>query len=268
MSNHGDSVPFFMESIGYNPEQEEISRPEGHPCFHWLQTLEGEGEIHCEGHHILLPQQHGLLFFPHTPHSYQAKIKTWSTYYLTFEGAQVNSILSSLGLHHLALLHWEEASPLNKIIEQILQKIITTHDVSGLDNSLDLYSFLISLKKYGETNNHPSIHSLTERMIPLLHWMEQNYMDPNIGVKDMSSYLHLSTRHINSLFKKAFGYTPYHYLVHLRIRKSKEILLNERFLPIQDIAKRIGFRDTSHYIATFRKLEGATPEKFRGLYTH
>ena len=38
-------LPLHMESIGYNPEQERFSRPDGYPCYHWLQTLSGEGRF-------------------------------------------------------------------------------------------------------------------------------------------------------------------------------------------------------------------------------
>ena len=39
------SVPLFLESVGFNPEQEPISRSEGFPYYHWLQTAVGEGKV-------------------------------------------------------------------------------------------------------------------------------------------------------------------------------------------------------------------------------
>ncbi len=35
------TLPLFIESIGYNPQEEDFARPEGYPYYHWLQTLEG-----------------------------------------------------------------------------------------------------------------------------------------------------------------------------------------------------------------------------------
>lgn len=43
------SLPLFIESIGFNSRQEDVSRPEGYPCFHWIQTVSGEGMFTFKG---------------------------------------------------------------------------------------------------------------------------------------------------------------------------------------------------------------------------
>lgn len=43
--------------------------------------------------------------------------------YITFGGLQVQSILTTLGLHFSTLYSWEDCSPLGKIVEQILLKV-------------------------------------------------------------------------------------------------------------------------------------------------
>lgn len=268
MTTSEPSVPFHIESAGYNPEQEEIVRLEGYPCYHWLQTESGEGQITLDGQTVTLPPQHGILFLPNIPHSYKSTQEEWSTYYLTFEGPEVKSILTSLGLYQSAVFEWEEHSSFKNLLEGILTKVMAQDDLTGLDNSMDLYQFMVQLKKYGTVNEQPSIYRLVERMTPLLEWLDHQYDRPEIGVEEMAAIVRMSPRHLNSLFRKAFGYTPYHYLITLRIRKSKELLLNERHRSIKSIAEDIGFRDVSHYIATFRKWEGLTPELFRKLYSN
>ncbi|MNP77437.1 Melibiose operon regulatory protein [compost metagenome] len=60
--------------------------------------------------------------------------------------------------------------------------------------------------------------------------------------------------------------TAYSYFILLRIRKAKEIMTGDTALTIRETAVRVGFRDASHFVATFRRIEGVTPEQFRNLY--
>ena len=37
-------------------------------------------------------------------------------------------------------------------------------------------------------------------------------------------------------------------------------------ITVKDTAHHVGFRDVSHFVATFRRIEGVTPEQYRKLY--
>ncbi|MNI98072.1 Regulatory protein PchR [compost metagenome] len=82
----------------------------------------------------------------------------------------------------------------------------------------------------------------------------------------MAAILGITPRHLNTLFKQSFGMTAYSYFILLRIRKSKELMTGDRMLTIKETATRVGFRDASHFVATFRRIEHVTPEQFRTLY--
>ncbi len=70
---------------------------------------------------------------------------------------------------------------------------------------------------------------------------------------------------MNTLFQHAFGLSPYSYLIMMRLRKSKEMLLKQQHQTVKDVAEQVGFRDTSHFVASFRKHVGLTPERFRQM---
>ncbi|WP_366945264.1 helix-turn-helix transcriptional regulator [uncultured Metabacillus sp.] len=81
----------------------------------------------------------------------------------------------------------------------------------------------------------------------------------------MALFIHTSKRHLNSLFQKNFHITPYAYFVNLRIQQAKKLLLENNSVTIGEIALQVGFRSTSHFVATFRKMVGIPPEKYRHL---
>ncbi len=60
--------------------------------------------------------------------------------------------------------------------------------------------------------------------------------------------------------------SPYTYFLHLRIRKAKGLLIDDTNVPVKQIATYVGFRDTRHVLATFRRIVGIPPERFRQLH--
>ncbi|MNV55851.1 HTH-type transcriptional activator RhaS [compost metagenome] len=136
----------------------------------------------------------------------------------------------------------------------------------GLTAATDAYRFLLTLSKYGQLHNNTTISRNVDKLQPLLKWMDSHYGDPDLGLNDLADQLGVSGRYLNNLFIQTFGLSPYAYFVRLRIRKSKEMLVSQPDLTVKIISQRVGFRDVSHYVATFRKQSGTTPEQFRRLH--
>ncbi|UQZ34952.1 transcriptional regulator [Paenibacillus sp. PK3_47] len=263
----GQQLPVTLESMGYNPDQEKVSRPDGYHVYHWLQTAQGEGVIHIEDKRLTLPEGSGMLLLPGTPHRYEALTAgTWRTYYLTFAGSSAGHILESLDMHTDAFYRWESEAPLTGMLKEMLDRHDSAADMFNLGVSADAYRFLLTLNKYGHLHNNTSISRNVDKLQPLLKWMESRYGDPEIGLSDLASQLDVSGRYLNSLFLQTFGLSPYAYFVRLRIRKSKELLLGYPDLTVKEISRHVGFRDVSHFVATFRRQSGVTPEQFRRLH--
>lgn len=259
------AYPLFIESIGHHEDQEKMIRDDGYSCFHWLQTFSGEGELWTGGKSFRLSKGCGFLLPPGVGHAYWAVSDTWCTEYVTFGGHLAESMLNMLELHQAAFFRWEAASPLETAVGTILSYAEAGTEYTGYDASADLYRFLIMLKKHGQVNNRASLSSQLLSLQPLLDWLELNYANPDTGLEEMAGVLGVTPRRMSTLFQHAFGSSPYSYLILLRLRKSKELLLNKQSLTVKAVAELAGFRDASHFVASFRKHVGLTPEKFRQL---
>jgi AraC-like DNA-binding protein len=262
------AIPLYIESLGYNPQQEDIVRPNGFPHYHWLQTVAGEGEVEFEGRTIRLREQEGLFFLPHVPHRYQRVGKAWSTTYITFNGPAAHAILDNLDFRFSAIFDWEKKCPFDFVLRDILEQEVSNPSNGELNRSLELYRFLILLKTHCRMDKAPSIHSLSERLSPLIWFLEAHYSEPDLDTKQMAEVLHVSPRHLTALFQTAFGSSPYQYLLKLRMRKAKEFLSNDHSVPIKIVAGLVGFRDPSHFAMSFRNVEGLAPERFRERDRH
>jgi AraC family transcriptional regulator of arabinose operon len=106
-----------------------------------------------------------------------------------------------------------------------------------------------------------------ERLTPLFLIIEEKFADPNFGLEKMSETLQISSQHLNNLFRKSWGVSPYQYLLQFRIQKSKDFLLSDRGRTVKEIASAVGFHNDSHFVTTFRKSMGMTPVQFRSHYS-
>ncbi|MCZ8523667.1 MULTISPECIES: helix-turn-helix transcriptional regulator [Paenibacillus] len=263
-------LPLYLESVGLNPEQERFSRPQGYPVYHWLLTVRGEGVITFDGRQERLPVHTAVLLPPQLPHIYGASSPgEWSTAYVTFDGAQAEGILTSLGLPYPSIWSWNEAgmrSDMHAETLLLLEAAERQPPLSLLELSCGVYRFLTALKQYGMPGRLPSLSDDLRVLEPVTRWLDSHYGNPSVGMAEIASVLGYSPRHLTTLFRRAYGTTPYAYLLSLRIRRAKELLGGGPAPSVTAIAERVGFRDTSHFIATFRRLSGMTPEQYRSLH--
>ncbi|WP_239615630.1 AraC family transcriptional regulator [Cohnella mopanensis] len=258
------SLPVYIESIGYSAWELIFTRPEGYPYFHWLQTVRGEGVFIHSGERIAMTPGKGVLLTPFTPHSYFPASDQWSTVYITFGGAAVDPILDSLDMN-MSAVYTDTQLSISDLIGLMLQKVDVDSEFSRLESSKELYHFLIMLKKFGMRNDRPSLSQTFDKVRPVVQWLKRNYSN-NIGLSEMAEHAGMSVSYLSELFQQAFGMSPYSFLIQLRIRESKHIMITNPNLPLKEVAARTGFNDVSHFVATFRKKEGVTPAKYRNLY--
>lgn len=260
-------LPLFIESIGYNPQEEDFARPEGYPYYHWLQTVEGEGVFAFEGEEHRLTEGQGVFLLPFTPHSYFTSGQKWSTIYMTFSGAAIETIMASLDINHSRFYAEESNKPtISNFVYKIMDNIEQSAAFSRLDSSEYLFSFMIALKKHGNINKQQSLSQYYDKVGPIVKWLEENYAN-DIGLQDMAERTGVSSQYLTTLFRETVKVSPYTYLIQLRIREAKKKIMTHHDLPMKVIASQVGFRDASHFIATFKRLEGITPSKYRKLFS-
>lgn len=261
-------LPLYIESIGYNSHELDFDRREGYPYYHWLQTVEGEGTFGFGGQEFLLTPGKAVLLTPYTPHYYYSDHSAevlWSTQYMTFSGSAIDPILNSLDMNYSAVYEETENMSFIQLIQSILMKVEQENHYLEHESSADLYHFLLMLKKYGKVNNKLSISQSYEVIRPIVEWLEQVYPE-NIGLPEMSAKANMSSQHLNTLFHDTFGISPYSFLVQLRIREAKRLLITDQCLTMKDVAKMVGFNGVSHFVSTFKRREGITPSVYRSLH--
>lgn len=92
-----------------------------------------------------------------------------------------------------------------------------------------------------------------------------NYMKANysaITEKSLSEYFYYAPEYLNRLIKKHTGLSYSKYLQKIRLEHSVT-LLTESQLPIEEIARSVGYTNLSFFYKLFRQKYGSTPNSFR-----
>ena len=96
-----------------------------------------------------------------------------------------------------------------------------------------------------------------------------DYIHDNLGgsisLRDLAKVAGLSVRHFERAFRDAIGMPPHAYVTDRRIAAARELLVTDRHLTVEVIAKRVGFTSSSHLATAFRRRIGYSPTTFRAL---
>lgn len=89
-----------------------------------------------------------------------------------------------------------------------------------------------------------------------------NHLHSRITVHELASEIGVSDAYLSKCFSREVGIPISSYITQLKIEKAKNLLQYSEY-SIDDIANYLAFSSLSHFIQTFKKLEGTTPHKFR-----
>ena len=93
-----------------------------------------------------------------------------------------------------------------------------------------------------------------------LHYAEE------ISLEDVARHVVLNPSYFSSFFKAETGTGFIKYLQYVRMEQAKK-LLRESHLRIEDIARKVGYRDLKYFNIIFRNETGAAPSEYRKLYS-
>jgi two-component system response regulator YesN len=98
-------------------------------------------------------------------------------------------------------------------------------------------------------------------VIKALKFVKNEY-EKNLTLHDIADRLNVSVSYLSRIFKEATGKNFKEYLIEVKIKQSKEKLINKN-LSINDIAESVGYSDPGQFSRIFKKYEGQTPAQYR-----
>ncbi len=254
--------PFTYESIGKDWTQDHVSRPGGYPFYHYLLTVKGAGRIETAAGSCLLREGEGLLMAPFIRHSYEKAGDDWIVKYATFTGTAERAIPQIMGNRQMISTSAAQGEEISRLIDEgIAISVARPLNVKKL--SVNCYSVLIQIADttHGSRADEPLYRNY---VLPIIKEIESSYFLP-LTIEKLSRQVFVTPQYLSRLFRRYLNCSAYEYLTSYRLSKAKELLITAPRLEVQEVARRTGFADSSHFIAVFKKAVGVTPLEFRRL---
>lgn len=105
---------------------------------------------------------------------------------------------------------------------------------------------------------------ISDKMRLACLYIEENYSNPELCVKDLCDYLYVSPSYFSKTFKEETGKTFLEYLNDVRLKESIKLLIYTD-LHSYEIADRCGFKDPQYFSQWFKGKTEHTPKQYRNL---
>lgn len=246
---------------------------------HWHEDLEfmyiSQGEINCmvNGKSIHLNEGEGIFVNAKRIHSNSSIPGKACGFYCSIihptllcsnKYVEQNYIKPLIGMNSIDFIKLTKEDWTGEIIDLILnlfedtpQKGIELGIIAGLYKIFHLIALHFEMP-----TNTPGLNSFQlEAFRSMITFIQENYAD-KISLEDIASSGNVGKTLCAKLFKKYASKTPGEYLIHYRIQRSMDLLVNTD-LSTTEISYATGFSSASHYTKTFREQIGITPAKYR-----
>lgn len=89
----------------------------------------------------------------------------------------------------------------------------------------------------------------------------QAHLAQDLTLVKLAAIAQVSPNYFATQFKRSTGFAPHQYVIHHRIERAKDLLIQQR-MAIADVAYHVGFAHQSHFTRHFKRLVGVTPKQF------
>lgn len=84
----------------------------------------------------------------------------------------------------------------------------------------------------------------------------------DLSLQEVAREIHLSPTYLSSIFKKEQGINFSDFILTLRMKKAKELLLSGAF-KVYEVAELVGYNNVHYFSACFKKYTGISPTDFK-----
>jgi len=175
--------------------------------------------------------------------------------------------------HWLELLRWPERATgifhtkvsEEKLLERIDGLLLEADRLasSGLPHAVPLARNALEAALLWWDLRHPTGRPVDPRILEAIGYISC-HTTRRVSVAELARAVHLSTSRFSHLFAYETGLTPRRFVERQRIERAKQ-LLELTSLPVNAVAREVGFESQFYFATRFRKSTGLAPSAYREL---
>jgi len=259
-------------------EQSPTGNPSFPEAFLFQFIVSGSADFVYQGtrHHV----SQGEAFLSCSPSSWEC-IPSSSGYrslvYL-MRGEGALSLGGQLLEQYGAVIAVAQGSKSLEMLEAHYRKLRCSESLDMLEESLFGYRFLLSLYRevapatssapvpaFAPVKEEKPAAGIPENLRRATDYVEEHLADTLLNVETIAKVAGFSKYHFIRTFEKAFGMSPWKYLLARRLFHAAQLLAQDKSLPIKAIIQQCGFTSETYFCRVFRKTYQRSPGSHRRL---
>lgn len=228
--------------------------------FLLMYIKSGKAFVEYEGKSIVAKPGDAVFLDCKKKHSY-GSIKKLETLWLHFDGNVSGSFFQLLYERTGASTTLTDGMAFTKTLASIIEGYEKGSLLPEATVSYHIHKLLSELveapsKKEKSLNQEDAVNDAIDFILENFH--------KKLSMEHISKAAHLSPYHLSRIFKVRTGYSPYEYILMVRLNHAKHLLKSSE-LQIKDIAFKTGFFSESNFTVAFKSQIGITPSEFRRI---
>ena len=252
-SDMKDLIRFSICGITFPDKNYRINRPNSRiSCIEYIE--EGTGTVHI-GNKTFYPSEHDSYFLQSgkNHHYYSDRARPWKKYFINFSGKLTEALTEGYGLSDIS--HFEGLDIKNELLQ-----IIEIGKNETEDSSMQIVEILNKI--FFKMRNHAQ----KDKLHNTVEYEMKEFLNTQITKKFRVDLLARHISHSESqtirMFKKAYGITPYAYVLTKKIDLAKKLLCDTN-LSVKEISDKLCFSDEYYFSNMFKKRTGITPSSYK-----
>ena len=107
--------------------------------------------------------------------------------------------------------------------------------------------------------------STTKKVNKAIDYIRKHCVE-NLTRDTVAEIIDCSPSHLSRIFSNATGHTFKEFVLQYRMEKAKQLLGRSHY-TITEIAYEVGYNDPNYFSATFKRVVGITPSRYRSKIT-
>ena len=142
-------------------------------------------------------------------------------------------------------------------ITDLIETIFQADDIHGIKAAfISEIMEIISCMHEGDSQYTPVVRQIIAEV-------QQNYKE-DMNLKTLAYKYHMNASYLGQIFQKEVGCSFARYLSNTKNGIAKDLILNTN-MKINDIAKQVGYPDTSYFYRKFKQCYGVSPASLREM---
>ncbi|MFC5532611.1 helix-turn-helix transcriptional regulator [Cohnella yongneupensis] len=236
------------------------------PFFNLHVVASGEGYVEEDGERRLLQAGDAFFYFPNETQKYgSSEHEPWDVYWIHFYGTLIPELLTQQGFRGSTVWSIHRPERLLYHFESLMQEaqegtLLRPAALSSLTYGI-LAEFIAEAVPYRARRATNSDADLAV-LVPA---MQRAACEP-FSLERWASEANVSTHYFCKLFRRNMQMSPMDFITLCRIRRAKQLLLDDPEQSVQQVADACGYPSASYFIKRFKEKEGVTPAAYRMLH--